>query len=133
MKYLIDTDILIYFLKGHEHVTKRFLDATHTSIHTSIINHAELFYGAYHSQHKKKNISRISGFLETMTVLPFCENSSCVFAELKSKLNSAGSSLADLDLMIASICLNNEMVLVTNNVKHFKRVPKLKLENWSKV
>jgi len=130
MQYLIDTDILIYFLKGQKSVTQRFLDARPDSIHTSIVNHAELLYGAYHSQQKKKNITKITAFLKTLPVLPFSEAASRYFAELKSKLHTNGNTLADMDLMIAAICLQNDMVLVTNNTKHFNRVPKLKLDNW---
>ncbi len=132
MNYVIDTDILIYFLKGNKLVLKRFVDAVPGTIHISIVNHAELMYGAHHSQHKKKNLQKVSAFLESMPVLPFCKASSNIFGELKSKLNKEGASLADMDLIIASICLQNNMVLVTNNTKHFARVSELTLDNWSK-
>ena len=71
-------------------------------------------------------------FLNNMTILPFCEDSSYIFAEQKAVLKKGGNIIADLDLMIASIALNHKSILVTNNTKHFECIKKLKVENWSK-
>ena len=69
--------------------------------------------------------------MQTLNVLPYCEASSHVFAEKKAILKKSGNMIADLDLMIASIALKNNAILVTHNIRHFKRLKKLKIENWT--
>ena len=66
-----------------------------------------------------ENLSKIESFLAQPKILPFCEQSSYVFAKYKSQLKKTGNIIADLALMIASISKQNDMVLVTNNMKHF--------------
>jgi tRNA(fMet)-specific endonuclease VapC len=88
-------------------------------------------FGVYHSIHKKRNLANIQAFFQHFSILVFCKNASHLFAEHKTLLKTNGNSLADMDLMIASIALHHEMVLVTNNIKHFNRIKKLKLENWA--
>lgn len=131
MNYMLDTDTLIYFLKGNESVVKSFAKTPLELLHTSIINHAELHFGAHNSAHKKNNLDLIERFLKKMTLLPFCQKSSCIFAEQKAILKKKGQIIADMDLMIASISVANHMTLVTNNVRHFDRIKDLKIANWT--
>jgi len=130
MKFLLDTDTLIYFLKGHKNIVAQITEIPPINIVTSIINHAELLSGAYNSLQKKQNLVKIKLFLEKIEVVPFCKKSSIIFAEQKSLLKRKGNIIADLDLMIASIALSQNMTLVTNNVKHFNRIKKLEIINW---
>lgn len=97
---------------------------------TTIINQAELLFGAYHSEQITKKLSSVKNFLQHLKVLPFDENSAEIFAQIKSQLQKNGTPVADLDLMIASICLANQATLVSNNTKHFARIENLDLENW---
>jgi tRNA(fMet)-specific endonuclease VapC len=131
MKYVLDTDTLIYFLKGDESVIKRFASTAPSDLSTTIINRTELLFGAFNSLKVKQNLSKIHGFLDKIRVLPFCNDASLIFAEQKATLKKAGNIVADLDLMIASIAIQNKSILVTNNTKHFMRLKKLKLENWT--
>ncbi|EDN65528.1 conserved hypothetical protein [Beggiatoa sp. PS] len=66
-----------------------------------------------------------------MEVLGFDKRSDEVFARLKAELKQTGKMIADMDLMIASICVTNHFTLVTNNTKHFQRIQELSIENWS--
>ncbi len=127
----MDTDILIYFLKGHKEVVDHVATCEMDSLYTTIINHTELLFGAFNSFQKKQNLDNIQLFLGKLSILPFCEKSSYVFAEQKALLKKTGKIIADLDLMIASIALHHQMIVVTNNGKHFNRIQKLKIENWS--
>lgn len=131
MKYILDTDTLIYFLKGHENVVKRVASVSRDELGTTIINHAELLFGAFNSQRKKQNLLKAKSFLENILIMPFCQESSYIFAENKALLKKRGNIVADLDLMIASIALRNKSILITNNTKHFNRIKKLKIENWT--
>lgn len=132
MNYILDTDTLIYFLKGNEKVVKRMAETSLSEISTTIINHSELLFGAFNSVRKSDNLEKVQIFLNNLTIIPFCEDSSYVFAEQKAHLKKDGNIIADLDLIIASIALKHKSILVTNNTKHFERIKKLKIENWSK-
>ncbi len=131
MKYILDTDTIIYLLKGKEAPVKNFLKYSPNSMATTIINHTELFFGAFNSQKKKQNLKSISEFLSCLKILPFDEDASKIFAEYKASLKKDGRLIDDMDLMIASIVLKHKAILVTNNLKHFSRIKKLALENWA--
>lgn len=131
MKYVLDTDILIYFLKGHEKVIEHISHVSLDKIAMTIVNHTELLFGAFNSVHQKKNLDKIQAFLKQLNILPFCEDASHIFAHQKALLKKQGNIIADLDLMIASIALTHQCTLVTNNTKHFVRIKGLKMENWS--
>ena len=132
MKYILDTDILIYFLKGHQSIVEKVSVVSRSNLSTTIINHAELLYGAYNSTKKEQNLKKIQEFLKEIKVLEFTSTASLLFAEHKAQLKKQGNMLADMDLMIASIVLANDGILITNNVKHFEKIKKLNFENWTK-
>lgn len=131
MKYILDTDTLIYFLKGNRAVVDCLSKHSASEMATTIINHSELFFGAFNSPKKKENLEVIDGLLNTLKIIPFCEESSVIFAEQKALLKKQGNIVADMDLMIASISLKHKAILVTNNTQHFSRIKKLQLENWT--
>jgi tRNA(fMet)-specific endonuclease VapC len=131
VKYILDSDTLIYFLKGQRQVVDALSRRGSTELSTTIINHSELFFGAFNSTKKSENIEIIRDFFKAMIILPFCEASSLIFAEQKALLKKQGNIVADMDLMIASISLKHKAILVTNNTQHFTRIKNLKLENWS--
>ena len=131
MKYIIDTDILIYFLNNKKNVVDKFSKINDELIFTTIINYTELLFGAYNSLKVEHNLERFKSFLEDISVLDFDKNAAEKFAQLKSKLKQEGNLIEDMDLMIASICLTTNSVLVSNNTKHFSRIEELKIENWS--
>lgn len=130
MKYILDTDTLIYLLKGQQKLVATFEKTPSEDISITIINHAELLFGAFNSLKKQENLKKIQAFLKDIPILPFCQEASSVFAENKACLKQKGEIIADLDLMIASIAIKNRSVLVTNNTKHFARIKKIKLDNW---
>ncbi|MGA7605489.1 MAG: PIN domain-containing protein [Anaerolineales bacterium] len=98
----------------------------------SAVSVAELTHGAWRSAHREDNLARLEVLLAAVTVLPFDEASARRFGNLKAELETRGEPLDDLDLEIASIALENNLTLVTNNTDHFKRIKGLELENWIK-
>lgn len=127
---IIDSDILIYFLKGEKRVVQEILKIAPNELYTTRINYTELLYGAYNSIKVEENLSRFRNFLDEFTILEFDEKSSEIFSKSKAKLKKDGNIIADMDLMIASIAMANSHELVTNNQKHFKRIQQLKLIDW---
>ena len=127
-KYLIDSDILIYFLKGKQEVVERLSQIPINELYISRINYTELIYGAYNSTKINQNLKVIEPFLDSFEVLEFTRTSSLIFAKEKARLKKSGNIIADMDLMIASIAIENDCTLISNNIKHFDRVQNLKLE-----
>ena len=127
-KYLIDSDILIYFLKGKQEVVERLSQIPIDDLYISRINYTELIYGAYNSSKINQNLKVIEPFLDSFKVLEFTKISSLIFAKEKARLKKNGNIIADMDLMIASIAIENDCTLISNNIKHFDRVQNLELE-----
>lgn len=126
---IIDSDILIYFLKGDERVTKLLSSIKQDELFTTRINYTKLLYGAYNSQRVDKNLAIIKDFLSNFNILEFDDKSSLVFAKIKAQLKQQGNIIADMDLMIASIAISQGQTLFTNNLKHFTRIEKLKCKS----
>lgn len=129
--FLLDTDTVIYSLRGDEAVKKNINRHIIDSMKISAVTLMELYYGAYKSQQVEKNLAKIKVVENTLEVLHVGMESVEVFGIYKAKLEKAGTPLDDFDLILASCALANNLVLVTNNVKHFKRIKGLRLTNWS--
>ena len=130
--YLLDTDTIIFSLKGNASVQKNLLFHINDPIKTSVITLMELYYGAYKSQKITGNLAKIKTLEQSMEIITPGLESAEVFGMLKSQLEKTGSRLDDFDLIIAACALANNLILVTNNEKHFQRIEGLKLANWTK-
>jgi tRNA(fMet)-specific endonuclease VapC len=132
MSFLLDTDTCIYWLKGNRKIERKAMAAGLDTLHVSFITLSELYYGVYRSQRVQENLDGIKT-LEGKVKRVDSEQRTCeTFGKLKASLVNQGKILDDADLFIASCALVNDLVLVTNNEKHFKRIKGLKWENWSK-
>ncbi len=129
--YLLDTDIVIYSLKGHSSVKKNLEQNLHAAIKISIVTLMELYYVAYKSQKVASNLGKIKRIEDAIEVISLGRDSAEIFAMLKAELEKAGTPLDDFDLILAACALSHDLTLVTNNLKHFKRIQGLKLENWA--
>jgi tRNA(fMet)-specific endonuclease VapC len=130
MSYLLDTDTCIYWLKGQESVRAAMLSQAWSTLAISVITVAELYHGAYHSTQTARNLARAEQFVTHIRVLPLDFRALSTFGNLKSQLRKAGTPLADFDLLIASTALAGDRTLVSNNLRHYERIPDLKLQNW---
>ncbi len=130
--YLLDTDTIIYSLKGDLKVQENLRLHVNDLIQISIITLMELYYGAYKSQHVDANLAKIKTLEQSLNILITGQETAEIFGKMKSKLESNGNRLDDFDLLIASTALTHNLVLITNNKKHFQRIEGLKLENWCK-
>ncbi|MCD4698786.1 MAG: type II toxin-antitoxin system VapC family toxin [Bacteroidales bacterium] len=131
MKYLLDTNICIYFLKGEFGLVETFDKIGFENLYISEITIAELKYGAAKSDKPEKNKLVIDGLANKFKQIPIF-NSLDIFAEEKAKLKIKGNIVDDFDLLIGSTAIANEMILVTNNEKHFNRLRNIQIENWTK-
>ena len=130
MAYLIDTDILIYSLKNDEHVKQKFRENQNIPKSISVITYGELVFGARKSRHIEKNLAVTYRIAELFPVIDIDRSIMDVFGEIKSSLEMRGSIIEDMDILIAATALSHNLILVTNNVKHFKKIKDLRMENW---
>jgi tRNA(fMet)-specific endonuclease VapC len=130
MAYLIDTDIIIYSLKGNGSVQKWMLDNQAVPKFISVITYGELFYGARKSKHPSKNNATANRIAELFPLIDINKGIIEIFGEIKAKLETRGNRIDDMDLLIASSAIYMNLSLVTNNKNHFSRIPDLTIENW---
>ncbi len=132
MSYLIDTDILIYSLKNDPHVTQKFKENLNIPKSISVITYGELVYGARKSQHVEKNLPAVYRVAELFPVLDINKSIMDIFGEIKCNLERNGKIIPDMDILIAATALTHNLTLVTNNTRHFQKIPALKIENWKR-
>ena len=97
----------------------------------SAVTYAELLLGAERSDNKRKHRKLVSGFVERLDdVLPWDARAAETFATLQAYLYKKGSPIGLNDTMIAGHALSRDAIVITNNVKHFSKTPRLKVENW---
>ena len=132
IQYLLDTNICVFHLRGKLNLNKRFISDWRKKCCISEITVLELYYGAENSNNPEKHRNAVDLFLENLIVLSI---SCCakVYAKNKVYFRKIGKPLHDeFDLIIGSTAISNHLTLVTDNVKHFKNFPSLKIENWIK-
>lgn len=130
MAYLIDTDIIIFALRGDKTVLSKFEENKNIPISISMISYAELVFGAKRSQNEQKNMIKVNRIREIYPIEELNVGVMEIFADIKAKMYAKAIRIEDMDLCIAATAIYNDLILVTNNTKHFKNIPLLKLENW---
>jgi len=128
--YLMDTDMLIYSLKGDKAVIESLARHQHASLKMSVVSLLELYYGAYKSEKLISNLANVRRIEASCVILPVDTAISETFGMVKADLEKSGTPLDDFDLMIAATALSFNLTLVTNNEKHFSRIEGLRCENW---
>lgn len=136
--YLLDTDTLSHLHRGHPRVIDRLNRITDPHVGTTIITRIELLRGRFDYVLKaatstellraQQLLARTEELLEQITITAFDKNAATHFDRLR-KVKSL-KKIGRADLLIASIALANRAILVTRNLRHFRKVPGLKIENW---
>ena len=132
--YVLDTDTCSYIIKRRTEALLAFMQVTAGQGHSlaiSAITYAELLLGVERSDNKRKHRKLVSEFIERLDdILPWDAGAAETFATLQAYLYKKGSPIGLNDTMIAGHALSRDATVVTNNVKHFGKVPRLKVENW---
>jgi len=133
MKYLIDTNICIYIMnKRPKEIIKKFKKFQPGEIGISTITVSELQYGISKSSHKKENQLRLAKFLIPLEIINYDEEAAVAYGDIRFELEKRGRPIGPLDQLIAAQATSRGLILVTNNDKEFKRIKKLRIENWVK-
>lgn len=126
--YLLDTDILIYMIRGKYGIQERIYQTGLSNCAISEISLAELYVGVYKNGNEKSR-AIVEYLKDTFTVIPV-STALETFGKLRANLDCQGLRLDKNDLFIASTALANGYTLITHNNRHFSRIPDLKLEDW---
>jgi len=132
LKYLLDTNIVIYTMKNRPQQVKRRFQQHHGQMGISAVTIGELVFGAEHSQQVERNLADIEAMAARLEVLPFDDQAAYHFGQIRAALYRAGLPIGPYDMMIAGHARACGLKLVTNNMKEFERVQGLVLEDWSK-
>jgi tRNA(fMet)-specific endonuclease VapC len=131
LKYLLDTNIVIYAMKNRPQQVKRRFQQHHGRMGISTVTVGELVFGAEHSQQVERNLADIEALAARLEVLPFDNKAAYHFGQIRATLYRIGQPIGPYDMMIAGHARASGLNLITNNVKEFERVPGLLLEDWS--
>jgi tRNA(fMet)-specific endonuclease VapC len=131
VQYLLDTDICIYWLKGKSTVRTKIEQVDRSDIAICVITVTELYFGAYNSNKIEQNLKTAENFIQSIAVLPLSNDTLKKFGQLKAQLRKLGTPVADFDLLIASVAIAQNLILVTNNTRHYQKITGLNLENWN--
>lgn len=131
MRYLLDTNIWIFYLKNASSpVGARLRTTSACDIAVCSIVWAELLYGARKYAKREDRVARVELTLSPFVSLAFDDTAARSYAEIRDTLESQGQIIGPNDLMIASIALTHRLTLVSNNAE-FQRVAGLQIEDWS--
>ena len=130
--FLLDTDIIIYSLKGLPKVVKNIQLNADAPKALSVISYGELVYGAYKSVKVSSNLAKVHRLRDIFPVIELSASILECFGSIKAHLSKKGITVDDFDLLIGSTAITCGYTLVTNNEKHFNKIPDLMMVNWTK-
>ncbi len=129
MKYLLDSNICIHLFRDKFEIEKKLNIIGLDNCAISEITLAELVFGAEKSTNPNKNHKLIDTFVEQLTVIPIF-GAILLYGKEKVRLQKKGKMISDFDLLIGCTAVENNMIMVTENVREFERISNIKIENW---
>lgn len=132
MKYLLDTNIIIFWLKGRYNINEKVKRAGAENCFISEVTVAELWCGVESSPPEvlEEKRQRLEFFLLHIQIIPFSAAID-VYAKEKVRLRTAGEIIPDFDLLIGATAVQQGLIMVSNNSKHLARIEGIQLEDWT--
>jgi tRNA(fMet)-specific endonuclease VapC len=132
MRYMLDTDICVYFSRGtSQRVLSRVSGCLPGDLVISAVTYGELYFGAEKSAQTATAFQALDEFTEAVPVVPLDKQVGDYYGKFRLYLQKKGKIIGNNDLWIASHCLQLGLTLVTNNEREFSRIPNLPIENWT--
>lgn len=131
LHYLLDTNMVIYVLKGRPTGLLALFNQHVSRMAISVITLSELLHGCEKSKQPEKNLAAVEDFCSYLTVLPYTAKAAQHYGVIRATLEKRGQVIGVNDLHIAAHARSEGLVLVSNNMKEFIKVPALQLENWA--
>ncbi|WP_194790277.1 type II toxin-antitoxin system tRNA(fMet)-specific endonuclease VapC [Pseudomonas sp. UFMG81] len=130
LRYMLDTNICIYTIKNKPQVVREAFNRHYGQLAISTVTLMELVYGAEKSAAPARNLAVVEGFTARLEVLDYDTLGAAHTAQLRAELAKAGTPIGPYDQMIAGHARARGLILVTNNLREFQRVPGLRVEDW---
>lgn len=131
LRYLLDTNIAIYTIKNRPQQVREHFMRYQGSLALSSVSLMELLYGAEKSNQPERNALDVQGFAARLEVLDYNQAAAAHTGQIRAYLSHLGTPIGPYDAMIAGHARASGLVLVTNDMAEFARVPGLMLENWA--
>ena len=129
--YLLDTNICIYIInKNPAKVIEKISSLNPLDIKVSSITVAEMEYGASKSESRVKNREVLKRFLSSFEIINFDTKDAEIYGIIRAELERNGNIIGPYDMQLAAQALRWDYIFITNNIKEFRRINRLKLENW---
>ncbi|MCY3587288.1 MAG: type II toxin-antitoxin system VapC family toxin [Chloroflexi bacterium] len=129
MQYLLDTDWAIQTLKGSNAVFERVQELEPIGVAISAVTVAEIYDGVFGSANREQDEREFRAFLSGHEVLPFDAEAARIFGQHRRRLRSLGLSIGDMDLLIGATAIQHDLIVLTNNVRHFERIEGIAIES----
>lgn len=130
LKFMLDTNICIFTMKNKPEQVREVFKAHHGQLCISTVTLMELIYGAEKSSSPGRNLADVEGFAARLDVLKYDQDAAAHTGQLRAELAKAGTPIGPYDHMIAGHARSQGLILVTNNLREFNRVPGLRVEDW---
>jgi len=130
MKYLIDTDIASYYLRGKYNLLEVFKNKGPLNLRLSVVTLAQMQVLAYKNPHSKINLSSIGNLARWLSLLDIDRNTWEIFSRTKAELDKRGKPRGDLDILQASIAKQHDLIVITHNTNHYEDI--IECEDWTK-
>lgn len=130
LTHLLDSDVVISALRGPDRALASRLREADGRIGLSAISVAELTYGALRADRRDDALDAVEGFLDSVVVLEIDQRAGRTAGAIRSELAERGTPIGPYDILIAAQARAEGLILATGNVREFKRVKGLRVENW---
>ena len=130
LTYMLDTNICIYVMKTYPPAVRDKFNALAEQLCISSITLGELYYGAEKSARRVENLTAIEHFVARLEVLSFGDKAAAHYVQVRTELERAGTPCGPHDMQIGAHARSEGLIVVTNNMKEFARMPGVRVENW---
>jgi tRNA(fMet)-specific endonuclease VapC len=127
LTYMLDTNICIYVMKRYPQELRNKFNALAEQLCVSSITLGELHYGA---ENRVENLTAIERFVARLDVLPFGKKAAAHYGQVRAELERIGTPCGPHDMQIGGHARSEGLIVVTNNMREFTRMPGVRAENW---
>jgi tRNA(fMet)-specific endonuclease VapC len=130
LAYMLDTNICIYVMKKYPQGLREKFNSLAEQLCISSITLGELHYGAEKSARRADNLTAVEHFVARLEILPFDAKAAAHYGQMRAELERAGTPCGPHDMQIGGHARSQGLIIVTNNIREFSRMPGMRVENW---
>ena len=130
LQYMLDTNICIHVIKNYPEDLRERFNRLAEQLCVSSITLGELYYGVEKSARREQNLHAVESFSARLEVLPFSSKAALHYGQIRADLERAGTPCGAHDMLIGGHARSEGLVVVTNNLREFDRMPGLRAESW---